>query len=238
MDFLIRIEKENTTLKSIAQCESSVFINDAYRLKPLIYELEGVFDSERHLRVINTGTISKYSDRWGISSMTYLGNKYLRPVVDKAEFCKLFDNTYSSKSLKPKLIVKGLNLLDACYDELGQVIPGIPTLVVQSEKIDDLLFSLGLLNSRFAGFYLKERFPASSYNQGVTYSVDMINELPIPKDLPKSEKKILVDLVKKILKIKLINPNEDISTFIDLIDENVYKLFHLSQAEIEMITVG
>ena len=236
VDFLIRIEKESTTLKTIARCESSVFINDAYRLKPLIYELAGDFDAEKHLRIVNTGTISKYSDRWGIANMTYLGSKYLRPVVDKTIFCDLFDNSYSNKSIKQKLIVKGLNLLDACYDEHGEVIPGIPTLVVQSEDNDNLLFSLGIINSKFASFYLKERFPASSYNQGITFTVDMINELPIPKKLLKTEKKVIIDLVKKILKSKPENRNADIPSFLELIDKNVYQLFQLTDAESEMIT--
>ncbi len=235
VDFLVRIEKECTTLESIARCETSVFINDAYRLKPLISELEGEFDPSVHLRVVNTGTISKYFDRWGLTKMTYLGNKYLHPVVDKLKFSEEFDNAYSSKSIKPKLIVKGLNLLDACFDEQGQVIPGIPTLVVQSESTDDLLFSMAIINSKFASFYLKERFPASSYNQGTTFTVDMINQLPIPSSLSKKQKKIIVDLVKKVLNAKNKDPKADTSDLQESLNRNVYELFNLNENEIKMI---
>jgi type I restriction-modification system DNA methylase subunit len=235
VELLNRLEGDCSTLSSMARCESSVFINDAYRLKPLIFELKGDFDPKRHLRLVNTGTISKYFDRWGVNDVTYLGQKYLKPTVNRKDFNELFDNAYSLKSSKPKLVVKGLNLLDACLDEFGDVIPGIPTLVVQSQNHQDLLFAMAIINSKFASFYLKERFPASSYNQGTTFTVDMINGLPIPQQIPAASKKKILDLVGKVLKLKASNTGTNTDEIESEINTEVYKLYDLSSDDIELI---
>lgn len=235
VDLLLRLETECTNLESIAHCETSVFINDAYRLKPLIFELQGEFDSKTQLRLVNTGTISKYFDRWGKVEMTYLGKKYIKPTVNRKAFNELFANAYSTKSSKPKLIVKGLNLLDACFDETGDVIPGIPTLVVQSKSKENLLFALGIINSKFSSFYLKERFPASSYNQGTTFTVDMINELPIPKNLTSEFKKRIVTLVKKILKLKSGDIHVKIDELRAQVDAELYSIYGLTKEEIDLV---
>ena len=60
-----------------------------------------------------TGTIGRYVSKWGKREMTYLKDKYLQPVVNKSKFQKDFSNSYGAKSILPKLIIKGLTLLDA-----------------------------------------------------------------------------------------------------------------------------
>ena len=235
VEFLLRLEKECVRLDSLAHCETSVYINDSYRLKPLIFELSGDFDPSTQLRLINTGTISKYVDRWGISEVTYLGEKYLKPTVNRKEFEELFANAYSQKSVKPKLVVKGLNLLDACLDESGNVIPGIPTLVVQSANFDDLLFSLAIINSNFASFYLKERFPASSYNQGTTFTVDMINGIPLPKVVSNGLRVKVLELVRKILNSKKAIPVGNTQDLEMELNSIIYELFGLSDDEITLV---
>jgi len=178
--------------------ESACATDDAYKLKRLVQNLTGEFDPREYFKVINTGTILPFGDKWGKSEMVYLGGKYLCPVVKRADFLEEFPNTYSQKAQKPKLIVKGLNLLDATLDLEGTVIPGIPTIIGSSENHDDLYFALGILNSRFALFYIKNRYPASSYNQGITFTKDMLAELPIPGPAEKDKKAKFVELVKSI----------------------------------------
>jgi len=235
VELLLRLESDFKRLDSIARCETSVFISDAYRLKPLIHELSGDFDPKSHFKLINTGTISKFANRWGITEVTYLGNKYLRPIVNREEFEEVFANAYSAKSSKPKLIVKGLNLLDACLDDSGTIIPGIPTLVVQSTNRDDLLLSMAIINSKFASFYLKERFPASSYNQGTTFTVDMVNGLPIPDVISEESRSTILNLVKKILKIKSQNPTSDSNDLESDLNSTIYSIYALSEEEIKLI---
>jgi hypothetical protein len=235
VDLLNRIGRDSAVLNSIAHCETSVFINDAYRLKPLIFELTGDFDPNIHFKLVNTGTISKYFNRWGVSEITYLGKKYLRPTINRKDFYDLFANAYSLKSSRPKLIVKGLNLLDACLDGSGEVVPGIPTLIVQSNDEENLLFAMAIINSKFASFYLKERFPASSYNQGTTFTVDMINGLPIPRNIDRKKKENILSLVRKVLDLKTQNIGTETLYLESKLDSEIFEIYKLSADEIKLI---
>ena len=96
--------------------------DDASRLREFISEGPPEAGDDM-LRMINTGTIGKYVSKWGHRAMTYLGQKYDRPVVSKRNFCKRSQTPYGKKSAKKKLILKGLNLLDGCLDADGSIIP-------------------------------------------------------------------------------------------------------------------
>ena len=65
-----------------------------------------------------------------ISPMTYLKDKYLNPIVNKHDFLANFKNTYGKTSVQPKLIGKGLTLLDWFLDENGEYVAGKSTLVL------------------------------------------------------------------------------------------------------------
>jgi len=133
--------------------------------------------------------------------MTYLGKKYHMPIVDVDEFVEAFPNSYSIKSVKPKLIIKGLNLLDVCIDLEGKIIPGKSTLMVSGFDNNTLKYLMAFLNSPIAFFYLKEKYPASSYNQGTTFTKDMLNSLPLPQ-MSDANKSKIIDLVNEILEGK------------------------------------
>jgi adenine-specific DNA-methyltransferase len=197
-DLLEKIEQGNATLSKYGFAENACATSDAYKLKEFIQEAPTRTIGEAFLRVINTGTIGKYLSRWGLREMTYLGNKYKCPVVKKSEFVRAFRNSYGTKSLKPKVIIKGLNLLDACLDPQGTTIPGKTTLIATASDQGDLKLLLAVLNSSIAFFYLKEKYPASSYNQGTTFTKEMLNSLPVP-NFSDQERKQIIELVTKIL---------------------------------------
>ncbi|HEN5539838.1 TPA: Eco57I restriction-modification methylase domain-containing protein, partial [Legionella pneumophila] len=90
---LKKIESCKGFLSDSFKCENACATSDAYKLKPLIEDLiESDFDKTKHLKIINTGTIGKYTSKWGKVKMTYLKSKYLFPVVDREKFLKLFNN--------------------------------------------------------------------------------------------------------------------------------------------------
>jgi len=201
LDFIGRISSLPNKLSAFGISENACATSDAYKLKPLVENLgDRDFDSKNQLKIINTGTISKYSMRWGKKEMTYLGGKYLKPIVVKDKFLKEFSNSYGKKSIKPKIIIKGLNLLDGYLDTTGIFIPAKTTLIITSETIENLKFLLGLINNDLALFYIKERYPASSYNQGTTFTKDMLNDFPIPK-VDKKDMDKIIKIVDQILKI-------------------------------------
>jgi hypothetical protein len=184
IELLKRIEDCRVPLSSIGECENACATSDAYELVDLLFNLESEddFNSEEHFKVINTGTIDIFNSRWGKKHMTYLKSKYMYPVVNKKEFLLKFKNTYGKKSLSPKLIIKGLTLLDATIDYRGEVVPGKSTLVFTSKDPIQLVFASFILNSKLAIFYVKEKYRGSSYNQGISFTKQMINSFPIPVD--------------------------------------------------------
>lgn len=197
-DFLLACATNLGKMSELCDFENACATSDAYKLKPLMQNLTGTFDSKKYFKVINTGTILPFANKWGKSEMVYLGDKYLFPVVDREAFFEEFPNSYSQKAQKPKVVVKGLNLLDATLDLDGTIIPGKTTLIGSSSRPDDLYFVLGVLNSRFALFYLKNRYPASSYNQGITFTREMLMDLPIPNAADLDTKAKFIDLIKSI----------------------------------------
>lgn len=230
LEFILKLETNEYTLGKYGKTENACATADAYKLKPFIKNSN--FDDENTLKIINTGTVDKYISKYGQREMTYLGDKYLTPTVDKNEFLKNFGNSYSQKAVKPKIIIKGLTLLDACLDEKGEIIPGKTTLIIIDNDIENLKVLLGILNSKISIFYIKEKFSASSYNGGISFTKDMINSIPIKK-LKLEEKKKICFLVDKIIKKK----NSKEVTFEEEkdLDRLMYEIYSLKEEEIDLI---
>ena len=241
LDFLLKFNVIQNKLSDLGYCDSACATSDAYKLKPFIKNSLKSFNASTELKIINTGTIGKYFPRWGIHEMTYLGDKYLNPIVNKQEFLDSFKNSYSKKSIKPKLIIKGLNLLDVCLDMDGNIIPGKSTMIVTANNLGLLKFILSILNSKLPFYYIKERYPASSYNQGTTFTTDMINTLPIPKTT-EMEQKPFIDLVDRILNItesedylQNLEKQSQVEKYEKEIDQIVYKLYDLTPEEKKIV---
>lgn len=227
-----KIEEQKDKLYQISICENACATSDAYLIKDLIKNNSSFIDNE-NLKVINTGTINKYISKWGSKEMTYLGNKYLNPIVDKKTFLKEFPNSYGQKSLKPKLIIKGLTLLDCCIDENAEIIAGKSTLIIANTDVEKLKFLLAIINSKIILFYFKEKYSGSSYNTGITFSKDMINDFPMPQD---PYQKPFITLVDQILSDKKLGKNTN--NLEHQIDVMVYHLYNLTFAEAQVIDAG
>ncbi len=234
LSFLIKLDANSNRLSDMAICENACATSDAYKLKPYIQNLQFGSSVDNYFTIVNTGTIDKYVSKWGNRQMVYLGDKYLRPVVSKKAFLKDFPNSYSVKSLRPKIIIKGLTLLDACIDEFGNVIPGKSTLVICSENLDDLKFLLGLINSRLPLRYIKEKYSASSYNTGINFTKDMINLFPIP-EITFEMRNSVISIVDRILTAKHVDPLSDTSVLDKEIDLLMYDFYGLNKEEIDIV---
>ncbi|TAL15879.1 class I SAM-dependent DNA methyltransferase [bacterium] len=205
IQLLLKFERIKTKLKDIGECESACATSDAYKLKQFIKSgTTSILSSKDALAVINTGTIGKYISKWKQNKMTYLKDKYEFPYVMRSDFLAAFSNTYGQKSIKPKIIIKGLTLLDACIDIKGNIVPGKSTLVVTSKSKENLYFLLLLLNTPIMFFYIKEKYRGSSYNQGITFTKDMVNDFPVPKNalIGSSMTQILADYMMQIEMVK------------------------------------
>lgn len=231
--FVKKIDLLPDRLGTMVACESACSTGDAYKIKPLVKELVGDFDPVNNFRMINTGTIGRYASRWAVKPMTYLKAKYRMPVVDRADFTKTFPNSYGAKAGLKKIILKGLNLLDASLDLDGTVIPGKTTLVLPSDDAATLKYAAAILHCPLAIFYIKSRYGSSSYNGGINFSKEMINSLPIPTN--PGQKKQIVDLVDQILNRRAIDSMADIHDLEEKINAKLYALYRLTDADIELV---
>lgn len=229
-----KIDQYTNKVKDLAECENACATSDAYLLPPIIINLDSQYNNNVYSKLINTGTIEKYSNKWGRKDMTYLGAKILYPVVKKNEFSDSLGKSYVKKAFAKKIIFKGLNLLDAFIDFEGEFIPGKTTLVITIENNNDLKFLCAILNSKLAIFYIKSKYASSSYCGGITFSKDMINDLPLPDSFQNNQQPI-IDLVDKILDAKTVDPKADTSALEAEIDKLVYSLYNLTEEEIKII---
>jgi len=231
-----RLESENAELAGRFTCENACATSDCYRLKDILYSLRSSdeFDPGTHMKVTNTGTIGRFVSRWGCQPMTYLKDKYLYPVVDKSGFLDMFTNTYGQKSLKKKIIIKGLTLLDCFIDFDGTVIPGKSTMLIPCEDDQDLKYLSAFINCSLMIFFIKQKYSSSSYNGGINFTKDMINHLPWrePSDDVKSA---VTSLVDEIIAEKLEDSLADTCDIEERIDEYMYALYRLSPDEISTV---
>jgi adenine-specific DNA-methyltransferase len=233
-DLIEKINAAGEPLGEIAQCESACATSDAYELKPLLMEVSEKSKAKEYFRVVNTGTLDKYAVKWGAKSMTYLGGKYDRPIVNRTKFRETFNDTYYRRSTSKKIIIKGLTRLDAALDLHGNIVPGKSTLVITLEDQDTLKFICGVLNSKLAITYMKEKYSSSTYNGGIVFSKQMFNSFPMPT-ADKKTRRAIVQLVDKILVDHAANKNDQVARSQKTLDELVYRMYNLNENDAERI---
>ncbi len=218
----------------LAKCEGACSTGDAYKLVPLITENT----RGQSYRLVNTGTLEKYTNRWGHKEIVYLtkelGYKPLCPTVSVEQFEKTFGKAYIAKAKGSKIILKGLNLLDAFVDVNGIYLPGKTTLVINSANIDNLFFIAGILNSAYAIFYIKTKYSSSSYCGGITFTKEMIDSLPVPH-FSNVDRARLIHLSKAATNIRTDNPSRNIDSILKEIDSLIFKSWGFNYDEVLII---
>lgn len=219
-----RLERFSHRLDAFAHCEyASVNPALAYQLKAKIHSHETPSCDE--LKVINTGTIGKFVPKWGLKSMKYLGEKFEYPVIFRDDCLQIYGETSSKRMQSPKLILKGLNLLDVCLDLDGSFLSTVATLNIHA-KNDDLLWVLAaILNASVTFDYFKAKHPSSSYCGGLLFTPEMLHQFPVP-DL--SDLTPWTNVIEK-MRILLKNPTKEQIREID--DEVCTLLMELAMLE-------
>jgi hypothetical protein len=160
--------------------------------------------------------------------ITYLGHHELYPVINKEQFEKLLGRTYCRRAYSPKIIFKGLNLLDAFIDENASYIPGKTTLCICSEDIDCLKLLCAFINSKLIFFYIKTKVSSSSYCGGITFTPEVINSLPIPQ-ITDFQKRDIIHLVDEI------QTGDNSNQLLEQLDNYIFNLYGISSCEKDVI---
>ncbi len=175
-----KLDKLPNRLGNFCKCEYAMANpKDAYTLRDLLDESRDVVTND-YLKVVNTGTIGKYISRWGTKPMKYLKHKFDRPIVSKQLIKDSFGQTFLDRMCSPKILIKGLNLLDACVDIPGSTMSTVATLMIRTNSLSLLNVVSMILNSQLITDYLKSKYITSSYCGGLEFTLDMINDIPVP----------------------------------------------------------
>ena len=82
-------------------------------------------------------------------------------------------------------------------------------------------------------FYIQQKYSSSSYNGGINFTKDMINNIPIKNEVDVLNS--IGNISKQIVEIKSQNLNDDVIGLETQIDKIVYELYGLTEEEIAIV---
>jgi site-specific DNA-methyltransferase (adenine-specific) len=135
---------------------------------------------------------------------------------------------------RPKIIIAGMTKrLEAIYSEEPQAI-GVGCYAITDFNGNDPWLLLGILNSKLMTYYLINMFKDKHLQGGyLAINKSTIESLPLPKNLVYNS--FIVKSASEITSLKKQNPDADVSALEAAINAEVYKLYHLTDAEIAII---
>ncbi len=227
LDFVLKILKGKEKLRTYLK------ISEGFRI-PEKFEEKG-----ERLKILKQFQF----DKWGpIRAGATISEKHLKTAIGK-------DPERYQNSMKEKIVIAedALNITAAI--DLEKMIPqgGVYFGTLETDRIQ-LKCLLGLLNSRLLSFVYQVLFGGMHMGGGyLRYRTEFLEHLPIV-EIPKDEEEQFIRLVDSIIssKVKLSNIgdkklaaqeklNDEINHFSAELDDFVYKLYGISEAEKKMI---
>lgn len=171
-----------------------------------------------------------------ISYMSGWTVDYRSSIVDKSkgEYASLRDENIFNR---PKIyLTRTGNPFKAFIDESNYASNNFFSIQFKDYSLNSyekLLPVLGLLNSKFANYYIRNIIAPSLGNTFVETKIIHLLKLPINTELIGSIR--IKSIITNLLKIKMKDKDSDTSEFEREIDELVYKIYNLNEEEIKTI---
>ncbi|GAA4793703.1 Eco57I restriction-modification methylase domain-containing protein [Olivibacter ginsenosidimutans] len=185
-------------------------------------------------KLVNTGTIDKYSTTWGVAYLVDKRKKYLTPYLPKSEIV-LGRNRLDLYS-KPKIIFAKIAITpEAFYDENGEY-ASVNTNCIHTFS-DEYFpeYILGWVNSKLFQYLFECFFDGLKMSGGyLLYSAPNLLNAYIKPATRKEQDEIVV-IVRKIIKATKEDKSEDIYELENRINQLFYKLYGLTDDEIKII---
>ena len=225
-------------IKAIADVNGAATVNEAYLVKEFLQDNPNP-DFE-YRKFINTGGLDSYKSFFGIEDMRYLKGKYLYPIVSVEDLEKMSGKRLKESSSE-KIIIGGMTKILECFYDKGEYLAGKSTTIVYG--YEHLKYITALLNSKLMTFYYSTFYNSMSLAGGFfRIGAPQIKELPIA--IPDDEKVIyeIEQYVDEVLSIMDDNGSADkngnLQELYDSIDKKVYKLYGLTDDEIQSVEEG
>jgi len=179
-------------------------------------------------------TVSGNIDRY------YYDNKNVRYMKDRYSDAYVYlDGSFSKGKVllwsNPKIIIAGMTkVVEATYVQSSLAI-GVGAYAIYDFNGFNPYYILGLLNSKYASYYLMNKFRDKHLAGGyLAINKSTIEQLPF-KIAEDESQTIIINNVKTILKAKSANPSADTTALESEIDRLVYQLYGLTDEEIAII---
>lgn len=217
------------------KCSNPFSVSEAYLVKEILKDAENIenFSFENDFKFVNTGTIEPFYSLWGIKNTTYLKDKYYLPIIKKEDLKKLLPKRYE-QSIVPKIIISGMRHFECYFDFEGNTVAGKTTVILKNKEDYNILFILGILNSKIISFYIKEVYSALGIGGGISFTPDLIESLPFPEFSKEDELKV-INISKLIIESKKIDSTSNVNEKETELNEIVMNLYDLKEEEMEII---
>ncbi|MCH7409928.1 Eco57I restriction-modification methylase domain-containing protein [Belliella sp. DSM 111904] len=185
-------------------------------------------------KLINTGTIDKFTNTWGETSLVDKKKKYLRPFLPKSKEI-LGKNRFELYS-RPKIILAKIAITpEAYYDEKGEYASVNTNCIHSFSKQYHPEYILGWVNSKLFRYLFECFFDGLKMSGGyLLYSAPNLLNTYIKRATSQEQNKIVSE-VRKIIVATTNNENEKIRELVQRIDQMFYQLFDLTEEEIKII---
>ncbi len=243
-----KMQNNKHTLAEVAQVHGAATVAEAYEIKLLLAEAQET--SNYQIKVVNSGTIDRFSLLWGQKTFRYIKLKFRKPVIP-------FDNQPRlpqkrlAQAKSPKIIIAGMTKrLECALDTEGKFLAGKSTTIVLGE-VQELKYLTAILNSKLINFFYKAIYGGNKLSGDyLRIGPPQLRTIPIRKidfskrtDVAMHDKIVsLVDtmlsLHKKLRDVPGIG-REIIESQIERtdaeIDALVYELYGLTADEVEIV---
>jgi type I restriction-modification system DNA methylase subunit len=189
-------------------------------------------NAKTSVKIINTGTIDRYSSLWGRREMRNAGDSFLRPYLPLSRVSRRRKEIY----LSPKIVfAKMARVCEAFLDIRGEFASINTNCFFNPVENLDLRYVAAFCNSKTFMFLYQQFFGALRMSGGYfQFQAPQLRVIPLIEVSPREQKPFIV-LVDKILGLKEEDPSTDTSTLEDRIDQLFYKMYNLSSDDVVTI---
>ena len=206
-------------------------VNEAYQIKEVLTEIGR---SKNGYKLINTGTIDRYTSLWGSKKTQYIKGNYQHPYVSEHNLSQI-NKTRLLQAKSAKIIIAGMaKIIEAYYDD-GNYLAGKSTLIILHNDKELLKILLGILNSKLISFWFQQSYKSLAMAGGYfNMGPNEIKCIPI-HELNKAKLANILRCVDKIIASKDADITNDTSALESKIDALVYSLYGLTDDEIAVV---
>ncbi|MTJ46795.1 Eco57I restriction-modification methylase domain-containing protein [Dolichospermum sp. UHCC 0259] len=205
-------------------------VNEAYLIKEKLRDI--IQKDKCSKKLINTGTIDKWTSLWGKKKTQYIKGNYEFPTILDSEISEI-NTTRLLQAKSQKLIIAGMSCeIEAFLDINGEYLAGKSTTII-IDDLDNLKIYCAFLNSKSVSFYVKFNYHSLKMSGGyLNINKEIIGNIPLPT-INHNIKDNIINVVDNLIFYK--SQGKDTTALEQQIDNMVYKLYELTYEEVKII---